>query len=942
MEINVHGKDMTYIAVLNNELPKALHYTSDLWHRYLKQAAATFNVEIKKFVNGSRHPDADLITDQCSLSFKDEKGNDQLFTILECVENDTTISLSCYNLTLKILNGQAKALSNTVAHSIKWYIEQLGLMEWAGIRIGVNEVSSKLLTLHFDSEETVTARLLSLVSSFDAEFEFITQLNSDGTLKAVILNLYQEGDGLSTQGVGSIRTDVTLTYGKNVTGVTRTSSKETLFNATTVYDSANKVNWKSLSFTKKNANGDIEVIKKAGDMTARNPISAQMYPSLTTDDGGTNYTRKDFTIEAKDVNTLKTYALSQFAQYAYPELTYDVIASSSLLSSDYGLGIGDTIKVQDDNFAGGLLLQARVSEIELSTTNPSNNKLTLSNYVKLQSKVSDTGLSQFQALVEAATPYRLELRTDNGVQFKNNAVPSNTMLRAQLYKGSALTETIADSYEWFKNGNSIGTGQYLTVEASTASDTAVYSYEATINGQVVGRKEVTITNINDGANGKTGADGKNGISVFLSNEAITIAANETSAIATTTATDITAYQGVTPLSVTIGTLSGLPTGMSAVVSNNGTTKVTVTFTVATTLTTKSGSITIPVTTGGLTINQIFSYSLALKGDTGLQGKDGEIGPAGSPTGVTQSETEPTSKYAGMMWQYTGTSNTTVGGVIIKPNEQYIYDGSKWKTYQIVAANINTDNLSAITSNLGEVHTGKIYSLIDYTYYNNSATGVQSKAVLDLDLEEVNQKIGLKSTAGIDWGYVKTTPDGLIIFTDTQNAGAIGNASGRYVQTSYSGSGIGFINSATATVDSEGDMHPTEPYKGHGSLYFDGTNIVTNVPLKRATDTDGWVDITNFSNGFSGNLKYQILNGVFYLRAYAVNVPTLGENTNTKMAQIAGLDLRYLMGVMATAPSGVFASYPANVNGTADGSIYFARSASVTNGYKLSGSVSVPL
>ncbi|WP_252899492.1 phage tail protein [Lactococcus fujiensis] len=233
-------------------------------------------------------------------------------------------------------------------------------------------------------------------------------------------------------------------------------------------------------------------------MTAYAPISAQKYPSLSTINGGTPYTRKDFTIEIKKDTDLVAYALSQFAQYAYPTITYDVTASSSLLNSSYGLGIGDTIKVQDDNFAGGLILQARVSEIELSDTNPLNSKLTLSNYVKLQSQISDGSLSQLQALVDANTPYKAELTTDNGVQFKNNATPTSTTLGAHIFKGSSTTETIADSYEWFKDGVSIATTQTLTVNATDVTSTAVYSYQATIAGKVVASKSVTITNVNDG------------------------------------------------------------------------------------------------------------------------------------------------------------------------------------------------------------------------------------------------------------------------------------------------------------------------------------------------------------------------------------------------------------------------------------------------------------
>ena len=220
-----------------------------------------------------------------------------------------------------------------------------------------------------------------------------------------------------------------------------------------------------------------------------------MYLSQTPN-GGTPYTRKDFSIDAKTADDLTTYVLSQFAQYAYPSITYDVTASSILLTSDYSLGIGDTIKVKDDNFSGGLLLQARVSEIVICSTNHANDLVVLSNYVKLKSQISDGSIEQMQALIKAATPYVASISTTNGVTFKNST--GSTVLTAHIYLGSSSNETIADDYEWFKDGVLLLSAQGLTVNASDVTDKAVYRFQATINGNIVATQEVTITNVSDG------------------------------------------------------------------------------------------------------------------------------------------------------------------------------------------------------------------------------------------------------------------------------------------------------------------------------------------------------------------------------------------------------------------------------------------------------------
>ncbi|MCA2391337.1 hypothetical protein LDP16_12925, partial [Lactococcus sp. NH2-7C] len=99
-------------------------------------------------------------------------------------------------------------------------------------------------------------------------------------------------------------------------------------------------------------------------------------------------------------------------------------------------------------------------------------------------------------LVNDATPYFADIATSNGVQFKNGT--GSTTLSAHIYKGSATTETIADSYEWSKDGTVVAPTQTITVDASGVVDKAVYSFKATIAGKVVASQSVTITNVDDG------------------------------------------------------------------------------------------------------------------------------------------------------------------------------------------------------------------------------------------------------------------------------------------------------------------------------------------------------------------------------------------------------------------------------------------------------------
>lgn len=508
MQITIHDNQLNKIGFLNNGVPGLPSFFNDTWHRYLVEGASTFNFSVNKFKNGVLQDYCQYLNDQAYISFTYE-GEDFLFSVLTSEETDDVITLNCATLNLELRNEQANPLVNSSSHNIIWYFDTMGLISYSQISLGINEVSNLTRTINYDGQESKLSRLLSVIGNFDAEFEFVTSLNDDGTLKGITLNLYKANDGVSAQGVGTWRNDVTLYFGKNVSEVRRTIDRTQIFNATTV-KGADGLSWKSSEWSVKNEDGREEFYKRKGDDTAYAPLSAELYPSQIQSTTRDIWIRKDFETEYKNVNDMWGYALSQFKKYVYSLVTYEVNASSRLISQEVGdgkpLSIGDTVRIQDENFnaqTGGLILQARVSELEISFSNPSNNKLTFSNYVELESGISDDLESRLAQLIKDSTPYRAELTTTNGVQFKNGT--GTTTLGAHIYFGSDVTETIADSYEWSKDGTVVANAQTITVDASGVVDKAVYSFKATVEGKVVATQSVTITNVNDG---KGGADGK--------------------------------------------------------------------------------------------------------------------------------------------------------------------------------------------------------------------------------------------------------------------------------------------------------------------------------------------------------------------------------------------------------------------------------------------------
>ena len=123
-----------------------------------------------------------------------------------------------------------------------------------------------------------------------------------------------------------------------------------------------------------------------------------------------------------------------------------------------------------------------------------------------------------------------------------------------------------------------------------------------------------------------------GYSVVLTNENYTFLGTTNAVNGTqTTTTKVMALCGSEQVPCTVGTIT-CPTGISAV-SDGKSPEPTITIT-ATSALTKSGNLTIPIVVNGdITVNKVFSYSIAFKGNTGATGAQGPQGIQG-PTGAT--------------------------------------------------------------------------------------------------------------------------------------------------------------------------------------------------------------------------------------------------------------------------------------------------------------------
>ena len=153
-------------------------------------------------------------------------------------------------------------------------------------------------------------------------------------------------------------------------------------------------------------------------------------------------------------------------------------------------------------------------------------------------------------------------------------------------------------------------------------------------------------------------------SVMLTSEAYTFVGGTAGADAgQTCSTEAVAFCGTNQLTSVNVVAADIvcPTGISASVSNSGTSKVKITFTTTATISTASEA-TIPVTVDGITVNKKFSFAVAKAGMNGQNGtsvtvKSTSVTYQASTSGTTKptgtwSETVPTVENGQFLWTKT--------------------------------------------------------------------------------------------------------------------------------------------------------------------------------------------------------------------------------------------------------------------------------------------------
>lgn len=481
IRIAILSANNTPVAFMDNAHKKSMHYWGDELHEYLQGTANTYT-----FTVNAKHPDAQHITAGNKVAFNYRRKSYYL-NIVNTHQTEQTITATAWSLSFELINEDASEYKAEKAMSFAEYLTVFDAERT--LKLGLNEVSDKRITNEWTGTTSVLKRLFSLANVFSAEIEFETVLNRDYSLKEIVLNVYRKHSDTDS-GVGEYRNDIVLRYGKGITGIRKTTDAEKLY---TCIQPTGKDGLTINGLDKKeyDENGNIEYFTDGAIIRA--PQARDRFPSNIVNKADAYILmRKEYDTDSKD--KLYSMALSDLKTASEPVVTYEV-------DGYFDTNIGDTVRMQDQEWTPVLYLQARVSEQVRSLTNPKTAKTVFTNYKELTSEISDSLLQRMQDLINKNKVYTCSISTNNGIIFKNGI--GSTTLTAYAYNNGV---DVADKLEirWSKDGTEFYVGKSVTVNATDVDARAVYSFEALENGIKRGYYEVTITDVMDGEDGKDG------------------------------------------------------------------------------------------------------------------------------------------------------------------------------------------------------------------------------------------------------------------------------------------------------------------------------------------------------------------------------------------------------------------------------------------------------
>ena len=502
MEWFIIGRDMHVLCNPSTDSPDSLRI-DDSGANQGQTISLTNNVAIGTydFTTFPDHEDVKYITEGNYIAFKDKYGKDRLYTIMT-VEGDDELDVHCEDIGLDLINEVAGAW-NVSAESVEDTMNRC--LHDTGWEIGINEIPDRKRATKYESKtDSHLARIGMIMNAFDAECEFVIEMNGVTVTKQIV-NIYKT--------IGEDKVQQTFIDDINLVALTRSGSIEDLCTCLICYGKETDgvvTNISSIEYDDGkyySPKGHIRIYdREAHQKWSR--FRAYDYVGQGEFDG---YINGAFQYDTDSPQELFNRGLSELKKRNDKKVSYE--AELYDLQAD----IGDTIQIADNRYQEKIYLSARVQEVQNHYTVVGEDTGKLANYTLMESKKTqdvDAIMKELQGKIVSVDHSEVSYQVgDSGTEppegewsFKPVSAESGKYL---------WTRTIT----YYTNGSS--NTAYSVAKGGTNGEPGEDGYSPTVDiDKKDGETTITVTDKN-GAKSETikdGTQGKDGDSGIIVSE----------------------------------------------------------------------------------------------------------------------------------------------------------------------------------------------------------------------------------------------------------------------------------------------------------------------------------------------------------------------------------------------------------------------------------------
>jgi hypothetical protein len=513
VEITILNTNHEIIGTLSNDTP----LTCPFWEDTQVQKLTDFDSGYD-FTVPSDHDESDLLVEGNFIIIPDPDDDLILYRIKEVEDGILDSSTGVHLKKVTCLDAYIFDLSTTVVMP-KTFTNALGdevfsyILEGSGWAINRTDFIGMLSTYNINSMMSAQKAMQALVRSSTAndpnnsldsgditnylcEPKFYIKIKG-GRISDYCVDLYLKRG----EDAGKV-----IEYSKDMVGITRTADFSNVFTALKLVGGQDS---NGNTITVSSVNNGLDYVYDDDANELYNP-------------GGTGYIMGIATnTKITDPNELLAWGKTKIQQFNHPNYIYTVAV---IMLEQYGfigdkMRLGDTVRILDRKMNPPAVAEARVIEMDISYSNPSQNKVVLGDFLTLSLGNTPPSIESLQVQVQSQQAqldtiqnnisYSVKVISSNGTAFKNGVI--NTGLIAKVYKNNdEISGTLsASAFTWTKtnsdgtqdtawNNTHLGIGNSVAITQTDFTNVATFNCSVNINSSTIDQSQITLSNINDG------------------------------------------------------------------------------------------------------------------------------------------------------------------------------------------------------------------------------------------------------------------------------------------------------------------------------------------------------------------------------------------------------------------------------------------------------------